>query len=130
MRILYDSNILVRILSRREAIIIFKRDLTENSIVHISSDHILSEVERVLVERMKLTKQKAKAAARLLERQSTIVNPQSIERVSRDPFDDYILAAAVAGKVRYLITDDEDLLVIGEHQGIKIMTLREYQNIT
>jgi uncharacterized protein len=130
MRILYDSNILVRILSRREAIIAFKRDLVERGVVHVSSHYILREVEEVLVEKMGLTKQKAKAASRLLERQSAIVTPRNIERISRDPFDDYVLAAAVRGEAKYLVTEDEDLLVLKKYCGIRIVTLEKYQVIS
>lgn len=126
MRVLYDTNVLVKMLSRREAILAFKQDL-KSGVVHISSRHILSEVEAVLVEKIKLTKQKAKAAARLLERQSVIVHPKDVEKMCRDPFDDYILAAAVTGKAEYLVTADRDLLVLGAYRGIKIMMPDEFE---
>ncbi len=129
MRILYDTNVLVKILSRRKSILIFKEEVMNNSITHISSLHILSEVEAVLVERMKLTRQKAKAAARLLERQSTIVKPKNIEKICRDPFDDYILAAAVTGKAEYLVTADKDLLVLKVHKSVQILTPGEFRKI-
>lgn len=129
MRILYDTSVLVKMLARREAILAFKKDLRSGT-AHISSRHILSEVEAVLVEKMKLTKQKAKAATRLLERQSIIVYPKDIEKICRDPFDDYILAAAVTGRVEYLVTAGKDLLVLGIHQAIKIVTPDEFAKIT
>ena len=129
MRILYDTNVLVSILSRRESILAFKRLLELDEAVHISSDHILGEVEAVLVEKMKLTRQKAKAAARLLERQSVIVHPVKTEKVCRDPFDDYVLAAAVAGKADYLVTADKDLLVLEKHKKVAIVTPSEFTAI-
>ncbi|EDK72301.1 PilT protein domain protein [candidate division TM7 genomosp. GTL1] len=129
MRILYDTNVLVKILSRRESILTFKEDVKKGTI-NISSRHILNEVETVLVEKLGLTKQKAKIAARLLGRQSTIVDPQHIERVCRDPFDDYILAAAATGKAKYLVTADKDLLVLNEYKGVKIVKPVEFRQIT
>jgi uncharacterized protein len=128
MRILYDSNVLVKILSRRESILILKEDI-KNGLITVSSRHILNEVEAVLTEKLGLTKQKAKAAARLLGRQSVIVEPQNIEKVCRDPFDDYILAAAVTGKVTYLVTADKDLFVLKEYKGIKIVTPASFRKI-
>jgi len=128
MRILYDTNVLVKMLSRREAILAFKKELQSGS-THISSRHILSEVEAVLVEKLKLTKQKAKAAARLLGRQSVIVHPKEIEKICRDPFDDYVLAAAVMGEVEYLVTADKDLLVLEAHRGVKIVTPNEFARL-
>lgn len=128
MRVLYDSNILVKILSRRESILTFKED-TKGGVVNISSRHILNEVEAVLVEKLNLTKQKARAAARLLGRQSVIVEPKHIEKICRDPFDDYILAAAVAGRAKYLVTADKDLLILNKYKGIKIVRPTEFGKI-
>ena len=128
MRALYDSNVLVRVLSRRESVLVFKEEI-KNGLINISSKHILSEVEAVLTEKLGLTKQKAGAAARLLARQSVIVEPQNVEKVCRDPFDDYILAAAVTGKANYLVTADKDLLVLHEYKGIKIITPTTFREI-
>ncbi len=127
MLVLYDTNILVMMLSRREGILSFKRDILEHRVTNVTSRHILSEVEVVLAERMKLTKKKAKAVARLLERQSTTVNPKNIERVCRDPFDDYVLAAAIEGRAKYLVTEDKDLLVLKHYKGVKIMTMASFR---
>ncbi len=125
MRILYDTNVLVAVLSRRESVLAFKK-LLQSQTVHISSPFILAEVEAVLVEKMKLTKQKAKAAARLLERQSIIVHPKKIEKMCRDPFDDYVLAAAVSGEADYLVTADKDLLVLEKHKDVTIISPKDF----
>ena len=127
MRILYDTSVLVKMLSRRESTLLFKENITKGVIIHISSRHILNEVEAVLAEKLGLTKQKAKAAVRLLARQSVIVSPDKIEKICRDPFDDYILAAAVAGRVTYLVTADKDLLVLESYRGIKIVKPGEFR---
>ncbi|MBI2058900.1 MAG: putative toxin-antitoxin system toxin component, PIN family [Nitrospirae bacterium] len=46
-------------------------------------------------------------------------------RVCRDPDDDAILAAAVKARVDILVTGDKDLLVLGTHEGIEIVTPAE-----
>lgn len=127
MRILYDTNVLIAMLSRRDAILAFKKQL-ENGVVHVSSPFILAEVEAVLVKKLKLTKQKAKATVRLLERQSVIVDPKKIEKLCRDPFDDYVLAAAVSGKVDYLVTADKDLLVLEKHGKVVIIHPKDFRD--
>jgi putative PIN family toxin of toxin-antitoxin system len=129
MLVLYDTNVLVTILSRREAILEFKNDVTMHRISHVTSRHILREVEAVLAERMKLTHQKAKAAARLLERQSTVVSPKTIEKICGDPFDDYVLATALEAKVEYLVSEDKDLLVLNEYKGMQIVTMSSLRNV-
>jgi len=129
MLVLYDTNVLVTILSRRDAVLVFKKDVLEKRIVHISSLHVLREVETVLSEKMGLTKQKAKVAARLLERQSIIVSPVNIEKICRDPFDDYVLAAAKEGGADYLVTEDKDLLILNEYGNIKIVNMSTFRAV-
>ena len=82
--------------------------LLQDDIIHITSLRILAEIERVLHERLRLTRQQAKAASRLLKRYSSVVKPRTIKPVARDPDDDYILAAPLAGKADYIVTTDND----------------------
>lgn len=129
MRILYDTNVLVTMLSRREAVIELKDRVTKADVTHVTSAHILSEVEAVLTERMGLTKRRAKAATRLLARISQIVEPSNLERLSRDPYDDYVIAAAISGRADYLITQDKDLLVLDGKVAVRIITLSDFQKL-
>lgn len=51
---------------------------------------------------------------------------------SRDPKDDYILAASLGGKADYLITGDEDLLVMNTNPGLgklKIVSVRQFLSV-
>lgn len=47
---------------------------------------------------------------------------------SRDPDDDYLLASALGGNADYLVTGDEDLLILNDNPdlgNLKIITVRE-----
>ena len=50
------------------------------------------------------------------------VEVHAIPAVSRDPKDDKFLATAVAGQAAYLVSEDKDLLEIGEYEGIRILS--------
>jgi predicted nucleic acid-binding protein len=78
---------------------------------------------------MRLTKQKAKAATRLLERQLVVVKPKTIEKICRDPFDDYVLAAAKEGDIEYLVTEDKDLLILKGYQSVIIVNFSTFRRI-
>ncbi len=60
------------------------------------------------------------AQVRLL---AEIVDPPPLrEPVSRDPDDDAVLALAAAAKPDLIVTGDKDLLVLGIHAGIPIVS--------
>ena len=42
--------------------------------------------------------------------------------MSRDPDDDSVIAAAVAAQAAWIVTGDQDLLVLGSYEGIAIIT--------
>lgn len=49
--------------------------------------------------------------------------------VTRDPNDDMIIACALAAKADYVVTRDKDLLSLGAHQGIRIVTPRQFLDL-
>jgi putative PIN family toxin of toxin-antitoxin system len=53
--------------------------------------------------------------------QAQLVDMGEVPSVSRDPNDDKFLATAVAGGADYLVSEDEDLLVLGSHEGVRIV---------
>jgi putative PIN family toxin of toxin-antitoxin system len=46
--------------------------------------------------------------------------------VTRDPKDDAVVACAVEGKADYIVSGDQDLLALGEYQGIRVITPRQF----
>ena len=59
-----------------------------------------------------------------------VANPISItgviQNVCRDSDDDKILECALLANADYIITGDDDLLVLSAFRGIKIVTAKEY----
>ena len=62
----------------------------------------------------------------LLSEAEVVELPLDIPRVSRDPKDDKFLATAVVGEASYLVSEDRDLLDLGEYQGIKIVEVATF----
>lgn len=52
-----------------------------------------------------------------------------IQNGSRDVDDNIILECGITGNVDYIITGDDDLLVLKKFNGIKIITPKEYLEI-
>lgn len=98
----------------------------------IVSEEILTELARTL-ERPKLQKRLQQLglednAVMLAVRQKVTIVPTIRIQVPdlRDPKDEIILAAAVAGNADAIITGDEDLLVLVKVQGIPILSPRDF----
>lgn len=61
------------------------------------------------------------ALLRLLVLQGHLVDPVQRVSVCRDPEDDKVLEAAIAGAADAIVTDDKDLLTLGFFNGIPII---------
>jgi putative PIN family toxin of toxin-antitoxin system len=92
----------------------------------VTSQLLLDELEHTLHTKFTL----GPAAMAFLEQlrlRVRIVEPPPLSaRVSRDADDDVVLATAVAAGASLIVTGDQDLLVIGRHNGIDIVSPRDF----
>lgn len=58
--------------------------------------------------------------------QAETVELTDITPVSRDPKDDKFLATAKAGGADYVISEDQDLLVLGQYEGIQVINATDF----
>ena len=58
-----------------------------------------------------------------------IVDPPVLKVITQDPYDDNILACAVAAQVDYLVSGDGHLKRLGSYEGIQIVSPSEFLNI-
>lgn len=49
--------------------------------------------------------------------------------VTRDPKDDSVVACAKEGEVDHIVSGDQNLLVLGEYEGIQVITPRQFVEI-
>jgi len=52
-----------------------------------------------------------------------------IAAISRDPKDDIFLATALEAQAHYLITEDNDLLVLDPYQGIRVINALDFLRV-
>ncbi|MEX2273728.1 MAG: putative toxin-antitoxin system toxin component, PIN family [Vicinamibacterales bacterium] len=53
----------------------------------------------------------------------------AIPTLSEDPDDDKYVAAAVEGRASFVVSGDPDLLTIGEHAGVRIVSPRSFLDL-
>lgn len=89
---------------------------------------ILDVLERPeLTDKFKSLKDMKKSVVLDLLAQAAIVEiPVKIPQVSRDPKDNKFLATARRAQADYLVTEDQDLLVLIKYEGTKIITAKEF----
>lgn len=54
------------------------------------------------------------------------VEPSEVPAVARDAKDDMFLALATESKAQYLVTEDQDLLVLDPYQGVRIISAVDF----
>lgn len=93
----------------------------------VMSPPVLAEIVEVLTRpeltrKFKSLQQMDIWAVLTILSQADVVELESIPAVSRDPEDDKFLATAKAARAGYLVSADDDLLVLGEYDGIRILS--------
>lgn len=137
LRIVVDTNVLISGLfgikdSPSSQIL---KAISAQKIILVTSPLILEEVGDVINREriVKLTKMSSSKRMdfmeKLIERSDVTQGKQLSGQVGRDIKDDKFLACAFEAKASYLITGDEDLLVLKEYEGIIIVTPREFLDI-
>ena len=109
--------------------------LRSQKIILVTSPIILAEVEEVIsreriIKRTKMSvDERADFLDKLIERSDITAGKQLLQLVGSDVKDDKFLACGFEAKADYIITGDEDLLVLKEYKGTKIITPREFLKI-
>jgi putative PIN family toxin of toxin-antitoxin system len=95
------------------------------------TDDILDEINGVMSrEKFDLEKQKIEEYKNVIEHFSIKLFPdENVENISRDIEDNKILKCGLEGNVEYIITGDNDLLVIEKYRNIKIVNPKDYLEI-
>jgi len=105
----------------------------EDDYILIVSEATLAEIEDI-ISRPKVRKkfefpenQISELLIRLARGERTIVH--DIPAISRDSKDDMILACALSGNAHYIVSEDQDLLVLNTYKEIKIIDALDFLRV-
>lgn len=126
MRIVLDTNVIIAAFATRGLCAdVLEICLSGHTLV--TSEFILSETREKLSEKLHLPESVIHDIISCLQDNSKIVVPSRIaESMCRDKDDVKIIGTAVSGKANFIITGDKDLLVLINHERVKIMTPRAF----
>jgi putative PIN family toxin of toxin-antitoxin system len=92
--------------------------------------HIIGEFKEALRDKIDASDKEIAEAQELLESTAKIAGPRGRPeppRLCRDRNDNFVLACAVECRADYLVSGDKDLLILGEHEGIRIISPRDFE---
>ena len=131
MRLVIDANIWISSLLKptfrdrieiffdSENIVLVSKELFDDLEDAIHKPYLAKRVNRELFEKL---------VARL-KNNTELVDVRSVVEVCRDPKDNFLLALAKDGNADYLITGDDDLLVLETFEKTKIVTLTDFETV-
>ena len=95
------------------------------------TEEILIEIESVMNRsKFHTNSSEIKDYIKIIKKYSKIVVSNIVSKeISRDEDDNKILQCGIDGKVDFIVTGDNDLLVLYEYKNIKIVKPREYLDI-
>ena len=128
MKIVLDSNVIIAAFATKGLCSkIFEFCILTQEIV--ISEYILNEIERNLLEKLKMPAEKVKERIEFIKSIAKVVFPVKIEEsVCNDETDQPIIGTAVAGGAEVIVTGDADLIEIQEYKGIKFLKPRDFWN--
>jgi putative PIN family toxin of toxin-antitoxin system len=125
VRLVLDTNVLIAaVVADGLCRDLVRRRLENHSL--ITSRTLLNELREKLEEKF-VVKAKDIPFLSVYEARAELVEPAPLDaNLCRDPDDVAVLATAIAGKADFIITGDQDLLVLSQHEGIPIVTPRQW----
>ena len=129
MRVLFDTNVLIAAFISEGVCAKLMRRARKRQFSLVSSPLILQEFQDVLIRKFSATRRESQEALQVIMEavEGLTQSEQAVTGVCRDPEDDRILGCTLAGKVDYLVTGDEDLLVMKQFKAIRIITPRDFE---
>lgn len=129
MNLIFDTNVLVAAFSTHGICSSLFEYALENCTIVIS-DHILNELHNVLTDKFKVPEKIASDITEYLNESCLISGYQIFaDQVSRDIKDDPVLGIIDNIDIDYLITGDNDLLILKMYKNVPIISPREMWNI-
>ena len=127
MRAVFDSNIFISAFAipggRAETALI---KVAEGGIQLAISQAIIHEVLDVLARKFDRHPEELARVAVYLSELADVVTPRRRLKVLRDEPDNRILECAVTAKAKVIVTGDQAMLALGEYQGIRILSLKDF----
>jgi putative PIN family toxin of toxin-antitoxin system len=135
-RVVLDTTVLISSFLRSDGISAQILDLAADAFVLVVAAEILDETGRKLLTGPSIRRRAAYSDSdvqayldMLAELGDVVGELPPLRGIVRDPNDDMVVACAVKGEARYIVTRDKDLLSLGAYEGIMIVTPERFRGV-
>lgn len=130
LRVIVDTNCWISFLiGRRLSRIV---DLLSNERIQLVLCNELLEEIRDVTSRPKFAKyfpqEEVESLIEFMQLIGEVFEPKQQVRLCRDEADDYLLALAIEAKANYLVSGDQDLLVLQRIEGCEIVDVTTFEH--
>ena len=129
MRVVVDTNVFVAALLQGNTPRKVYDAFLDGDFVPVFSPQLIQEIVQVLARpelRALMQRSEVSRLLALIKRDGFWIRPKQRIRVCRDPKDNILLECALAGRADYIVTGDQDLLILHPFRGIAILKPREF----
>jgi len=94
-------------------------------------DDIIGEFQGILTKKFKLSSSDLSEITTIVTEAASemLHKTDSLGRICRDPDDDMVIACAVDANADYIVTGDEDLLILKRYKDIVIINPRNFESL-
>ena len=128
MKILLDTNVIVSAFATRGLCsALFEVCIEDHEL--IISNSIIAEIKKVLEKKLKAPKSTINEVEYYINNYFIKVTDSDNISICRDKDDNKIISVAANNEVSFLVSGDDDLLVLKEYRGVKIVTPRQFWEV-
>jgi putative PIN family toxin of toxin-antitoxin system len=96
----------------------------------ITSLILLAELLDVLAKKFNFPQGKLRLIDGKIKKSFRVVYPTKHLRILKDEADNRVLEAAFEGECNFIVTGDQELLELGRHRSIQIITVDQFLKLT
>jgi len=131
VKVVFDTNVLIAALLTEglcSGLLIRAR---KHNFDLVLCDDIIREFKGILTKKFKVSSSDiSEITSIIIEASSKILHKTiSVPRICRDPNDDMIIACAVDAHADYIVTGDEDLLILKRYKNILIINPQHFETL-
>lgn len=131
MKAVFDTNVLIAAFLTEGLCSGLLLRARKNAFNLVLCDDIISEFQGILTKKFKLSSSDISEITTIVTEAASEILHQtaSLGRICRDLNDDMVIACAVDSNTDYIVTGDEDLLILKRYKDIVIINPRNFESL-